>query len=134
MVFELKQSGGGWTKSAVHRFDGSDGQYPTAGVIFDKTGNLYGTTYYGGADGIGAAYQLTPSGSGWTESVLYSFQNGSDGENTAAGLVLDSSGNLYGAASAGGSGGGGTIFELTPSGGGHWTLNVIHSLAGSGGT
>ena len=131
-VFGLTPSGGGWTKSAVHRFNGSDGQYPTAGVIFDQSGNLYGTTYYGGANGDGTVYQLTPSGSGWTENLLYSFQNGSDGENAAAGLIFDSSGNLYGGASAGGSGGGGTVFQLTPSGG-HWTLSVINSFTGSGG-
>jgi len=131
-VFELTPSGGGWTKSDAHRFDGTDGQYPTAGLIFDPSGNLYGTTYYGGAHGYGAVYELTPSGSGWTENVLYSFQNGNDGADVAAGLVFDNSGNLYGAASAGGSGGGGTVFELTPSGG-HWTLSVIYSFAGSGG-
>jgi hypothetical protein len=48
-VFVLTPSGGGWTKSVAHRFSGGDGQYPAAGVIFDQTGNLYGTTYYGGA-------------------------------------------------------------------------------------
>jgi uncharacterized repeat protein (TIGR03803 family) len=131
-VFELTPSGGGWTKSNVHRFDGSDGQYPTAGLIFDQSGNLYGTTYYGGTHGYGAVYQLTPSGSGWTENLLYSFQNGNDGADVAAGLTFDNSGNLYGATSAGGSGGGGTVFELTSSGG-HWTPNVIYSFAGSGG-
>ena len=69
---------------------------------------------------------------GWTESLLYSFQNGNDGADVAAGLVFDNSGNLYGAARAGGSGGGGTVFELTLSGG-HWTLSVIYSFTGSGG-
>ncbi len=131
-VFELTPSGGGFVKSLAHRFSGSDGQYPAAGVIFDQSGNLYGTTYYGGAHGYGAVYQLTPSGSGWTENVLYSFQNGSDGADVAAGLVFDSAGNLYGAATTGGSGGGGTVFELTPSGG-HWTLSVLYSFTGSGG-
>jgi uncharacterized repeat protein (TIGR03803 family) len=131
-VFELMPSGGGWTKSNILNFNGSDGQYPTAGAIFDQSGNLYGTTYYGGAHGFGSVYELTRSGSGWTENVLYSFENGSDGSNVAAGLVFDNAGDLYGAASAGGSGGGGTIFELTPSGG-HWTLSVIFSFSGSGG-
>ncbi|MGO9515975.1 MAG: choice-of-anchor tandem repeat GloVer-containing protein [Candidatus Korobacteraceae bacterium] len=131
-VFELTPSGGGFVKSLAHRFSGSDGQYPASGVIFDQSGNLYGTTYYGGAHGYGAVYQLTPSGSGWTENVLYSFQNGSDGSAVAAGLVFDSVGNLYGAATTGGSAGGGTVFELTPSGG-HWTLSVLYSFSGGGG-
>ena len=132
-VFELTPSGGGWTKSLVHRFStsGSDGQYPASGVISDQASNLYGTTYNGGAHGNGTVYQLTPSGSGWSESILYSF-SGSDGTDVAAGLVFDGAGNLYGGTTAGGTGGG-TIFGLTPSGGGHWTLTVLNSFTGSGG-
>ena len=131
-VYELTPSGGGWSKSIAHRFSGSDGQYPVAGVISDQSGNLYGTTYNGGASGYGAVYQLTRSGSSWSEKVLYSFQNGSDGANVSAGLVFDNAGNLYGATTTGGSGGGGTVFQLAPSGGG-WTLNVLYSFAGSAG-
>jgi uncharacterized repeat protein (TIGR03803 family) len=132
-VFELTPSGGGWIKGTVHSFSGSDGEYPTAGVIFDQNGYLYGTTYYGGAHGYGEVYQLTPSGSSWTENVLYSFQNGSDGADVAAGLIFDSAGNLYGATTSGGSGGGGTVFQLAPSGGGHWTFNLLCSFSGSAG-
>jgi uncharacterized repeat protein (TIGR03803 family) len=131
-AFELTPSGGNWTKSVLHRFDISDGQYPLAGMIFDQSGNLDGTTYYGGAHGDGAVYQLASNGSGWTESVLYSFQNGSDGGSVAAGLVSDNAGNLYGATTVGGSGGGGTVFELTPSNG-HWTFSVLYSFMGSAG-
>ncbi len=131
-VFELTPSGGGWTKSLAHRFSGSDGQYPASGAIFDQAGNLYGTTYNGGSHGYGAVYQLTPSGSDWSENVLYSFQNGSDGADISAGLIFDQAGNLYGGTTTGGSGGGGTIFELTSSGG-RWTLSVLYSFSGSGG-
>jgi uncharacterized repeat protein (TIGR03803 family) len=131
-VFELMPSGGGWTKSVLQRFDGSNGQYPLAGMIFGQGGSLNGTTYYGGTDSNGAVYQLTPAGSGWSESVLYSFQNGNDGANPAAGLIADSAGNLYGATTGGGSGGGGTVFELTPSNG-HWTLSVLYSFTGGAG-
>jgi len=131
-VFELMPSGGGWTKSVVQRFDGSDGQYPLAGLIFGQSGSLNGTTYYGGANSNGAVYQLTPSGSGWSESVLYSFQGNNDGANPAAGLISDNAGNLYGATTAGGSGGGGTVFELTPSNG-QWTLSVLYSFTGGAG-
>jgi uncharacterized repeat protein (TIGR03803 family) len=130
-VFEMTPSGSGWTKSIVERFDGSDGQYPVAGMIL-QSGNLYGTTYYGGAHSDGAVYQLTPSGSGWSESVLYSFQGGNDGANPAAGVIFDAAGNLYGATTVGGSGGGGTVFELTPSNG-HWTLSVLYSFTGGAG-
>jgi uncharacterized repeat protein (TIGR03803 family) len=131
-VFELTPSGSGWTKSVLQRFDGGDGQYPLAGLIAGPSGSLVGTTYYGGAHSDGAVYQLTPSGSGWSESVLYSFQGGNDGANPAAGLISDNASNLYGATTVGGSGGGGTVFELTPSNG-QWTLSVLYSFTGSAG-
>src|SRR5215469_624020 len=77
---------------------GSDGASPQAGLIKDKTGNLYGTTYYGGGtgcygDGCGAVFKLAPDG---TETLLYAFQGGADGESPQAGLIMDKSGNLYG--------------------------------------
>src|SRR5208283_4663542 len=100
---ELTPSNGGWTGRTLYSFTGgTDGGAPVAGVTFDSSGNLYGTTYHGGqlSDPVGVVFQLTPSGSGWTENVLYTFQNGSDGADVAAGLVFDNSGNLYGAASA----------------------------------
>jgi len=131
-VFELTSSGSGWSKSVLQRFDGGDGQYPLAGLIAGPSGNLYGTTYYGGAHSDGAVYQLTPSGPGWSESVLYSFQGGNDGANPAADLISDNAGNFYGGTTVGGSSGGGTVFELTPSNG-QWTLSVLYSFAGSAG-
>jgi uncharacterized repeat protein (TIGR03803 family) len=83
-------------------------------VIFDRAGNLYGTTSAGGNTDCrcGTVYQLTPSGNGWAEHVLYSFQGGSDGDGPLGGLIFDQSGNLYGTASEGGSGGGGTVFTM----------------------
>jgi uncharacterized repeat protein (TIGR03803 family) len=98
--------------------------------VFDGAGNLYGTTWTGGAYGRGAAYQLTPSGSGWTNTLLHSFQDaGHDGGLIYAGLILDSSGNLFGVTTNGGTGGAGTIFELTPSGAG-WEFSVLYSFVG----
>lgn len=102
-------------------------------MIFDGNGNLYGTTVEGGS-GSGTVYQLTPSGSGWTEKVLYSFQGTNDGAIPYAGVVLDPAGNLYGATFYAGSREGGAIFELSPSNG-NWIFNVIYSptLTGLGG-
>ena len=71
----------------------------------------------GGLYGYGTVFELTyTKGIGWTETVLYNFQNLSDGEEPAAGLIMDAAGNLYGSAADGGNGGGGTVFELSPVG------------------
>src|SRR5271157_3582123 len=132
-VYKLTPSNGSWTESVTYSFtQGGDGQHPWGGVTFDQSGNLYGTTVYGGTYGKGAIYQLTPAGSGWTETVLYSFTGGTDGANPYAGLILDQAGNLYGATSAGGSGNGGTVFDLTASKG-NWTFNLLYSFTGANG-
>ena len=133
-VYELVPSGGGWTENVIYRFGGSpDGDLPNSGVILDGAGNLYGTTYYGGTDGVGTVYQLSPSGSGWDERIIHDFPgSGEDGVVPACGLILDPSGNLIGATPAGGSGGGGTVFQLTPSGGA-WTFSLLYNFsAGTG--
>jgi len=72
---------------------------------------------------------LTPSGSGWTETVLYSFTGGTDGANPYAGLIFDQAGNLYGATGNAGADNGGTVFELTPSGG-SWKFSLLYSFTG----
>ena len=131
IVYELEPSSSGWTESVLHFFGYGDGAYPYSRVILDSAGNLYGTTWGGGAHDAGTVVELTPSGSGWTNTVLYSFQIASDGGNPYAGLLFDSSGNLYGATSSGGSGGGGTVFKLTPSGNGIWTYSLIYSFSGT---
>ena len=133
VVYKLTPTGGGWTESVLYSFDGgSDGASPWAGVTLDEAGNIYGTTASGGAFGVGTVYELSPSGSGYTKKILHSFQTQSDGSEPYAGVVLDRSGNLYGATQFGGSGGGGTAFELSPSGG-SWTYTVIYPFVGSGG-
>jgi uncharacterized repeat protein (TIGR03803 family) len=89
-----------------------DGEYPEAGVVFDASGNLYGTTSGGGVNRQGVVFELTPAGE---EKVLYSFcsqPNCADGAEPYAGLVLDEGGNMYGTASLGGSGNGGVVFKL----------------------
>lgn len=133
-VFKLaapKTKGGNWTESVLYSFGtGTDGSVPVGGVSFDAAGKLYGTTSAGGAYGIGTVFQLVP-GAGWTENILYSFQNTNDGGVPYAGLVADKAGNFYGAATEGGANGGGTVFELTPSNG-SWTFSVVYSVPGWG--
>ena len=102
-------------ETVLHSFSPNNpkfGDLPLAGLIFDAAGNLYGTTASSGANLGGTAFELTPaSGGGWTERVLYNFENGA---NSAAGLVFDAAGNLYGTTSRGGTTKGGTVFEITP--------------------
>src|SRR5207253_10712690 len=112
---------------------------PYAGLIFDKSGDLYGTTLEGGTNGSGTVFELLPpatKGAAWTETVLHSFAGGSDGAFTFAGLIFDKSGDLYGVTSGGGANGSGTVFELTPPAvaGGTWTESVLHNFTGSDGT
>jgi uncharacterized repeat protein (TIGR03803 family) len=128
-VFKLTHSGGTWTASNIYEFSGPDGTAPFSGLVWDQAGNLYGTTGYGGQFDYGTVYRLSPSGGGWTLTTLYSFQNTTDGEHPSAALILDGAGNLYGATVAGGSGGGGTVFKLAPSGG-TYTFSVLHSFNG----
>ena len=122
--------------NVLHSFQGgTDGSYPQAGLIFDASGNLYGTTFQGGIVGVGTVFELTPAGGGtWTEKVLYSF-NGTDGNGPIGGLLFDAAGNLYGTTVGGGTYLAGTAFELTPAGGGTWTEKVLHSFGnGTDGT
>jgi uncharacterized repeat protein (TIGR03803 family) len=108
----------------------SDGGAPQAGLIFDKEGALYGTTAFGGINKGGTVFKVTPSGSGYAESVLHSFTGGTDGDNPGAGLTFGKTGVLYGTTTAGGQkhpAEGGTVFKLTPSGSGY-TESVLHSF------
>jgi uncharacterized repeat protein (TIGR03803 family) len=121
-VFKITPSG---AKTVLHVFPkaGSDGEIPYAGVIQGSDGNFYGTTYFGGSSGFGTVFKVTPSG---TETVLYSFAGGSDGEHPYAGVIQGSDGNFYGTTYQGGASGYGTVFKIAPSG----TETVLHSFAG----
>ncbi len=111
----------------------SDAYTPQTQMIADAAGNLYGTTQFGGAHGLGTVFELSPSGDGtWTESILYSFAEGTDGGQPWTGVVMDKKGNLYGTTSAGGNascgpihGFCGTVYELSPNGNGTWTETVL---------
>lgn len=128
-VFEIVSGGG-----AVDLYDfkgGADGNLPESGVIGDGSGALYGTTYEGGSSncqyGCGTIFKLTPSGGAYTESVLYRFKGGTDGEQPEAGLALRN-GVLYGTTTYGGAGsctfGCGTIFSIGTSGSGYKRLST----------
>ncbi len=110
---------------------GNDGRNPQAGLVFDSSGNLYGTTANGGTNGGGTIFQLSPNnGRCCREMPVYNFSGG-DGQNPQAGVVLDSAGNLYGTTANGGANGGGTAFEVSPNGGGGWTQTFLHSFGNS---
>lgn len=141
VIFELSPSVGSWNFSTLYNFCSlqgcADGEEPyTGSLIFDSADNLYGTTEYGGAKGAGTVYELSPSGGGWMEKVLYSFCPVSlchDGESPDGTMVFDPQGNLYGTATAGGLNGEGTLFELSPAGSGSWTQSVLLNFSPSGG-
>lgn len=126
-VFKLTPSG---VETVLHAFQsGSDGATPAAGLVMDSSGNLYGTTEFGGSTnctgGCGTVFKLAPDG---TETILHDFTAGSDGFAPDGALLLDGR-NLYGTAVAGGSGSSGVVFKLAPGG----VETILHSFSGSDG-
>lgn len=131
VVFEVTPSSK--TESVLHSFTGgsSDGADPEAGLIIDPSGKLYGTTLNGGPNtcfgaSCGVVFEVTPSSK--SETVLHSFTGGTDGGLSLAGLMADSSFNLYGTTQGGGTTSG-TVFELVNSSGSYNTLNVLYSFS-----
>lgn len=128
-IFEAKRTGQEFSEHVIYSFiGGDDGFNPVSGVTVGADGNLYGTTSLGGAFGDGVVFKLSPSGPGWTETVLYTFQGLSDGQNPVGGVVLDPAGNIYGSTFFGGDKGGGTVYELSLSGG-SWALTNLYSFS-----
>jgi uncharacterized repeat protein (TIGR03803 family) len=137
VVYELTPAGGSWTETVLHSFTGgADGGDAASGVIFDATGNLYGTTVSGGiknscgGGGCGTVFELSQSMGNWTLSVLHYFnhsQNKYDGQWPYAPLVFDSAGSLYGATAQGGYYGNGMVYRLSQSGG-KWKRTTLHSF------
>jgi uncharacterized repeat protein (TIGR03803 family) len=133
VVFKLTKSGGTWTQTVIHYFTGgNDGFGPGAGVTVDRSGNVYGMTPTGGANGFGIVYQLKPLANGsWKEKVIHTFTGGVDGLGGSAGrLVLDAAGNVYGVCTVGGANGAGNVFQLTPTQTGEWNLTTLYSFKG----
>ncbi len=121
VVFKLDTTG---TETVLHHFTGgADGDEPSAPLIRDSAGNLYGTTAGGGASNWGVVFKLDRTGS---ETVLYSFSGGTDGGYPIAGLIRDSAGNLYGTTQSAGIGASGVVFKLDTTG----TETVLYSFTG----
>jgi uncharacterized repeat protein (TIGR03803 family) len=133
-VFKLSPNSGGWTERTIYDFNGVDGEYPIGGLVFDTSGNLYGTTSTG-TGSAGIVFELSPSGPAWAETILHTFGSTHDGAAPESALVFDNAGNLYGTTGSGGElncagSGCGTVFEVMPTAGEGWTENVIHSFNG----
>jgi uncharacterized repeat protein (TIGR03803 family) len=131
------------TEKVLYSFDGSrpadtDGSLPYAPLIFDKAGNLYGTTTSGGLYGQGIVFELTPTSSGgWKENIIHSFGLGNDGALPEGPVIMDDAGDLYGTTALGGGGGCshgcGTVFHLIHEKNGKWKETIIHTFNGKDG-
>ena len=134
-VFELVNHGGGaYTPVTLLSFNGANGALPSAGLIADAAGNLFGTTAAGGANGDGAVFEIAKAGAGYasTPTTLFSF-DGASGAGPASGLIADAAGNLFGVTPSGGANGYGTVFELVRDGGGVYTPVTLLSFNGADG-
>jgi uncharacterized repeat protein (TIGR03803 family) len=122
-VYEVTAAGVEETLYVFQGFKKGDGAAPFASLILDSSGNLYGTTYAGGAYGFGTIFKLSPGGQ---ETVLYSFIGQPDAGNPVGRLLMDKQGNLYGTTSFGGTFGNGAVYELSASG----TESLLYSFTG----
>jgi uncharacterized repeat protein (TIGR03803 family) len=124
-VYQLAANGRTFTEVVLHSFNYTDGAYPQTGLIADRSGNLYGATYSGSSGGT--VFELSPSGDGWTFSVLYDSQPGQ--ASSLQNLAIDAGGNLYGVGYMGGQFNVGAIFKLTPTENG-WVYTSLHDFTG----
>lgn len=120
-AFELSPANGSWTFSVLYNFAGMDYYRtgPQANLVFDQSGNLYGTTAGDGSFLLGSVFKLTPGAGGWTYTSLYDFNDQYTAEYPVSNVVFDSAGNLYGTTSQGGGHGYcnlgcGVVWEITP--------------------
>lgn len=139
VVFAIDAQG---TFTIIYRFQGppNDGSGSASSLMIDRNGNLYGTTLTGGSHNDllhgGTVFELAPAGNGkWTETVLYNFcskENCADGDRPLGPLTMAKDGTLYGTTQFGGNGaarpGSGTLFHLSPQGGGAWKQTVLHDF------
>jgi uncharacterized repeat protein (TIGR03803 family) len=139
VVYELSpNSNGTWTETVLVDFTDANGLLPAGGLTIDSAGNLYGTTAYGGQYGYGTVFELSNNNGTWTQTILHNFDL-KDGFQPNSTLIFDSAGNLYGTTGLGGRStsvcydGCGTVFKLTPQGGGAWSFQMVHNFNGTNG-
>ncbi|HEX3652374.1 MAG TPA: choice-of-anchor tandem repeat GloVer-containing protein [Rhizomicrobium sp.] len=132
VVFELRRTKGGWKEQDLHDFCGHDGDGPDYGqLVFDPLGNLYGTSGFGGGDGRGVVFEMSPGAHHqWTFTPIHSFTQ-DEGGIPEGGLTLDTAGHFHSVESGGGPDGLGSAFELAPTGPGQWTDSTVHVFNGS---
>jgi uncharacterized repeat protein (TIGR03803 family) len=139
-VFELQRTGENWTHTVLLAFGqpGSNGGAPGS-LVFDKAGNLHGTTAFGGVNGGGTVFELKKTKTGWKEITLFQFDSsfpGAAGGYLPNGVTFDNAGNLYGSTGYGGVDyldGYGVAFELMPTSSGAWQETVLHTFLNGGG-
>ena len=140
-IFELTQVAGKWSEKILHYFNSTDGAFSYATPVLDASGNIYGTTYMGGANDAGTVFKLARSSAGWQIQVVHSFNSFASGEFPVSGVTLDSAGNIYAATQDGGPSGSpcktgngvagcGSVWQFAPSGSGQWTSKLLHVFSG----
>jgi uncharacterized repeat protein (TIGR03803 family) len=125
-VFKMSPSG---ALTTLHSCGGADGSQPLAGLAAGSDGNFYGTTNLGGSRNAGSVFKITPSGQFTTLHSFCSKTACADGQNSYAGLIQASDGNLYGTTLSGGSHGYGTVFKITKGG----TFSTLYSFCSQSG-
>lgn len=127
VLFQLKRT----AEQVLYNFSaGADGFGPGAGVVFDASGNVYGTTPDGGIYSEGVAYKVSRMGRKWHERVIHAFTGGKDGGVGSLGLLLLQSGSLYGVTEIGGTYSAGTVFKLSPTSRTRWKLTTLYAFKG----
>jgi uncharacterized repeat protein (TIGR03803 family) len=142
VIFELTPAAKGWKEKVIHRFDSTDGAFPSDAPVVDAAGNLYGTAYMGGAHDDGTVFELSPtSGGEWKMQVVHSFQKFATGVSPVGGVTLDASGNIYVATEDGGVNGKpcagensvygcGSVWEFSAEGTGKWNPHLLYVFTG----
>ncbi len=128
-VYRLSPSGADYSEQTLQVFSGNNGATPIGGLIFDPSGNLYGTTSGRGGNGYGTVFELTYANGDWTFNTIYSFASGNAGGGPEDKLAMDAAGNLYGTTYGDGMYGYGSVFKLTNSNG-QWTYTSLHDFGG----